>query len=184
MAMLLSPSVSFGRPSPCRARRLHGSRPVFNRRFSRTANSPWQKHTIIENIEQTPATPLCRVTLSGYRGRFRGCNGNSMKHNIYLVSGLGADERVFRYLHFSGAGVFHIQWIDPLKNELIEPYASRLSSQIMTSDNNSVIGVSFGGRIAVELSTMRAFSKVIIISSKNRQCLYKMGPGPGLCLEE
>ncbi|TGL60040.1 alpha/beta hydrolase, partial [Leptospira sarikeiensis] len=33
--------------------------------------------------------------------------------NIYLISGLGADERVFRNIDFKGENPKYIRWIDP-----------------------------------------------------------------------
>lgn len=55
--------------------------------------------------------------------------GNSLKE-IYCVSGLGADERVFQKLKFQGYQPVHIQWIEPKPGETIADYAQRLTTQI------------------------------------------------------
>lgn len=84
--------------------------------------------------------------------------------NIFFFSGLGADERVFQYLDLSFCNPVFIKWNLPVKNESIENYALRLTEQI--KDKNPIlIGVSFGGMIAVEVSKLIKTEKVIIISS-------------------
>lgn len=93
---------------------------------------------------------------------------NAVK-NIYCVSGLGADERVFKKLKFAGYQPIHIQWIEPKTKESITDYTKRLSNQI-TVKNPILIGLSFGGIIAVEISKQITTEKVILISStKNQQ---------------
>lgn len=93
---------------------------------------------------------------------------NALK-NIYCVSGLGADDRVFQKLKFEGYQPVHIQWLDPEKGESLADYAKRLSEQIK-SDCPILIGLSFGGIIAVEIAKQITTEKVILISStKNQQ---------------
>ena len=67
-------------------------------------------------------------------------------NTVYLLSGLGADKRVFEFLDLSDFKVNHIDWIEPIDNETIESYAQRLLIQI-TTDRPIIIGVSFGGII-------------------------------------
>lgn len=83
---------------------------------------------------------------------------------LYLIPGLGADRRVFKFLDLSGYSCHHISWIDPLPDESIEHYAGRLVTQIK-STNPILVGVSFGGMIAVEISKQMPTEKVILISS-------------------
>lgn len=87
-----------------------------------------------------------------------------MTKEIYLFSGLGADERVFQLLDFSGFSVHYIKWITPTESETIEDYATRLSKQIK-SDNPTLLGLSFGGIMAVEVAKQIATKKVILIAS-------------------
>lgn len=93
---------------------------------------------------------------------------NALK-NIYCVSGLGADERVFQKLEFEGYQPIHICWVEPHKGETIADYARRLTTQIK-SERPILIGLSFGGMIAIEMAKQIATEKVILISStKNEQ---------------
>lgn len=87
---------------------------------------------------------------------------------IYVISGLGADERVFQNLDFKGRPFQHIRWIEPRRQESIADYATRLSAQIQTP-NPILIGVSFGGMLAVEMAQQIKCRQVILLSSaKNR----------------
>ena len=83
---------------------------------------------------------------------------------LYLFSGLGADERVFDDLDFPEYEATFIQWIQPLENEKIEDYAKRISVQIKTP-NPILIGLSFGGMMAVEVAKLIKAEKVILIAS-------------------
>ncbi len=85
--------------------------------------------------------------------------------NIYCFSGLGADKRVFRYLDLTPHELVHIDWIDHLKNETLEQYAVRMMSVISVDEPFALMGLSFGGMIAVEVSKHIKPEKLIIISS-------------------
>ena len=87
-----------------------------------------------------------------------------MKKHLYLFSGLGADERVFQRLDFSGYDVTYIQWISPLPNEKIEHYAGRILPEIKTK-NPILIGLSFGGLIAIEVAKLVKYEQIILIAS-------------------
>lgn len=84
--------------------------------------------------------------------------------DVYLISGLGADRRVFQFLKFGDLRIHHIDWIAPLKDESIESYAKRLIDQI-TGERPILVGVSFGGMIAIEIGKLIVTEKIIIISS-------------------
>ena len=88
--------------------------------------------------------------------------------NLYVFSGLGADKRVFKYLDFSKNNTTFIDWIIPFESETIEAYAKRLSAQI-TSEKPILIGLSFGGIMAVEVGKNIETEKIILIASaKNK----------------
>lgn len=87
---------------------------------------------------------------------------------IYFVSGLGADERVFQWLRYDGFRPVHIRWISPERGEPIERYAQRLSEQI-TSDRPIIVGLSFGGLIAIEVAKQIPTEKVILLSSVKKK---------------
>lgn len=87
---------------------------------------------------------------------------------VYLIPGLGADQRVFQYLGFSEYSFNHVSWIDPFAKESIEHYAGRLTAQL-TSPDPVLIGVSFGGMMAIEIAKQIKTDKVILISSARTQ---------------
>ena len=84
--------------------------------------------------------------------------------NIYCISGLGADKRVFTKLQFKGYNPVHIEWLPPSEKETLTDYAKRLAAEI-TDENPILIGLSFGGIVAVEIAKQIPTEKVILISS-------------------
>jgi pimeloyl-ACP methyl ester carboxylesterase len=87
-----------------------------------------------------------------------------MKQKIFIFSGLGADHRVFHKMNFPGFEPVYIHWLEPFKNETIQDYAKRISKQI-TEPNPIVIGISFGGMMAIEVSKFLPFHKLVLIAS-------------------
>ena len=83
---------------------------------------------------------------------------------IYLIPGLGADESVYAEYAFPGFDKTVIRWEEPIKNESLANYANRLISQI-SGENPIILGVSFGGMLAVEIGNRLTGSKVVLISS-------------------
>ncbi|MGF1922843.1 MAG: alpha/beta hydrolase [Bacteroidia bacterium] len=84
---------------------------------------------------------------------------------VYFISGLGADERVFQFLDLSKTQHRFIKWNEPGKKENLVSYCKRLLEQIDREQEVIVIGISFGGIIAQEISKIIHCEKVIIISS-------------------
>ncbi|WP_304343168.1 alpha/beta hydrolase [Chryseobacterium koreense] len=85
-------------------------------------------------------------------------------NKTYIFSGLGVDRRVFDNIDFSGFNVEFIDWIDPRKNESLTSYATRVSKKII-DQNPTLIGLSFGGIVAVEIAKIIKVKKVILIAS-------------------
>lgn len=88
------------------------------------------------------------------------------KQHIYLISGLGADERVFQHLEFPGSYEIHyLPWIKPLGvDEPIGEYALRMSRRIL-HDDPVLLGLSFGGIMCIEIARHIPVSKIILLSS-------------------
>src|SRR5687768_12225467 len=84
---------------------------------------------------------------------------------IYHISGLGADDRVFKFLQLKDVNEKFIRWIKPDSQESLSEYCKRLTSQIDPADKIVLIGISFGGIVAQEISKYIKVDKVIIISS-------------------
>lgn len=92
-----------------------------------------------------------------------------LKKPIYFISGLGADERVFEYLQIAGYEPRFIKWLSPKTKESLQDYATRLRQQIAV-ENPVILGVSFGGMMAIEISKQIDCQKIILISSvKSRE---------------
>ncbi len=86
--------------------------------------------------------------------------------NIYLFSGLGADERALKFLTFPEVYTpIHVDWILPLKSETIGDYAMRISKVIDTSKPFALLGLSFGGIMVTEISQFLKAEKTILLSS-------------------
>lgn len=85
---------------------------------------------------------------------------------IYFISGLGADSFIFKNLEFpEGTKLVYLDWINPIRDESLFDYAKRFSDLIDTSEPFSIVGLSMGGMIAVELSKIVKPEKIAIISS-------------------
>jgi pimeloyl-ACP methyl ester carboxylesterase len=91
-------------------------------------------------------------------------NKNNEKKDIILLSGLGADKRVFDFLDLKDYNTRCIEWIEAREDEHIEAYAQRLLAQI-GSKKPILIGVSFGGMMAIEIGKLIETEKIILISS-------------------
>ena len=83
---------------------------------------------------------------------------------LYSISGLGADERVFQYLKLDHE-LIPIPWLTPEISEPIEVYAKRMAEKINTAEEFGILGVSYGGLIAVEMSKILKPKVTILISS-------------------
>ncbi|HSY77324.1 MAG TPA: alpha/beta hydrolase [Bacteroidia bacterium] len=84
---------------------------------------------------------------------------------IYLIGGLGVDERVFTNIHFENYEKQIVRWIEPLKDEPLAEYCKRLLTQIDSSEPVTIAGVSFGGIVANEISKLIPVKQIILISS-------------------
>ncbi len=58
-----------------------------------------------------------------------------------------------------------MEWITPVKNESLADYAGRMSEQIDTGEPYILIGLSFGGMLAVEIAKKAHPHQVILIAS-------------------
>jgi hypothetical protein len=85
---------------------------------------------------------------------------------IFAISGLGADKRVFKYLILEH-DLIPIEWIKPKEKEPIIEYSKRLIKEygIGNEQEFGILGVSFGGLIATEISKLTKPKFTILISS-------------------
>jgi len=87
-----------------------------------------------------------------------------MENVIYCLSGLGADERVFGGIHINGFHLKHLPWLKPFEKENIKHYSLRMAEMI-DHPFPILLGVSFGGLIAIEMAKEMTVNKIIIVSS-------------------
>ncbi|SUJ29044.1 Uncharacterised protein [Sphingobacterium spiritivorum] len=101
----------------------------------------------------------------------------SIMKKVYVISGLGVDKRVFNNIDFNGLDVEYLEWFTPHRDESIEQYAARMTKMIPT-DNPIIIGLSFGGMVAIEISKLIAYDKLILLASAKTRyeipALYKL----------
>ncbi len=84
----------------------------------------------------------------------------------YFIPGLGFNEEVIQPIIDLGLDIQTINWIEPLTKETIPSYAMRMSKEI---DNDfgpvTLIGHSFGGILAQEISRIVDADQIILIST-------------------
>lgn len=83
---------------------------------------------------------------------------------LYAISGLGADKRVFNYLTIN-CELIPIDWIEPKAGEGIEEYSLRMAEAISKDEEFIILGLSFGGLVATEISKKLNPKLTILISS-------------------
>lgn len=83
--------------------------------------------------------------------------------NVYFISGLGVDERAFKNIILpENYSVHNIRWIELLEKESLESYSTRLIAQIDQQKPFALVGLSFGGMIAAEISNQIPVNKTNI----------------------
>ena len=90
---------------------------------------------------------------------------HGLEHTVYLIPGLGVDGRLFQHIKLDRCRTIEITWEIPEKRATLQEYAACLAHQIDTTAMFSIIGVSFGGMVAVELSKMLKPHRTIILST-------------------
>jgi hypothetical protein len=83
---------------------------------------------------------------------------------LYAISGLGVDSRVFHELELE-CELIPLEWIDPYENESIQSYSMRLAESIDQSEEFGVLGVSFGGLVATEISLKLKPKLTVLVST-------------------
>ncbi|MBP7173502.1 MAG: alpha/beta hydrolase [Cloacibacterium sp.] len=85
---------------------------------------------------------------------------------LYVISGLGADRKVFEKIQFNNdLEVIHIDWLIPEKNEDFQHYINRMASVIDNKEPFYLLGYSFGGIIAQEIDKKIPAQKIVILGS-------------------
>jgi len=90
-----------------------------------------------------------------------------MVTHIYCVPGLAANSKIFEFISLpeDQFKLHFLDWKIPVSvNESIETYTKRMCTEIV-HENPVLLGVSFGGIVAQEMSKHIQTKKVIIVSS-------------------
>ena len=85
---------------------------------------------------------------------------------VYLIAGLGADSRLFKHIKLPiDCDAILVDWHIPDTKDTLTTYAQSIVKQYDIKDTSTVIGVSLGGMISVEIAKQVKLDKVILISS-------------------
>ncbi|MDF7812614.1 alpha/beta fold hydrolase [Hymenobacter sp. YC55] len=85
---------------------------------------------------------------------------------IYLIPGLGADERVFQNLRPLLQDETQILlWLTPEPDESLPAYAARMAATIPLEQVGLLVGVSFGGVVGLEINRIRPRLRTVLVSS-------------------
>lgn len=88
----------------------------------------------------------------------------------YFIPGLGFNEEVIAPISKEGLALETLNWIEPKRHESIRSYAARMAKKIKTKEPIILIGHSFGGIIAQEMSQFIDLRQIILISTcKSRE---------------
>jgi len=86
--------------------------------------------------------------------------------NVYFISGMGADRRLFRHIELpEGFKAHFLEWIKPLEDESIPAYAARLAEGIDVSQPFILAGVSLGGIMSIEIAKLHRPAATFLIGS-------------------
>jgi esterase/lipase len=87
-----------------------------------------------------------------------------MKRKVFCIGGLGTDEQIFSRLSISNAELVTVKWLIPEKKESFSSYVQRMMIQV-NEPEPILLGISFGGMVAVEMANHYRIKKAFIISS-------------------
>ena len=91
---------------------------------------------------------------------------NTELTHIYFVPGLAASKEIFRNIKMDPERyrVHVIDWIIPKKKETLDEYARRMAA-FVDQKPAVLVGVSFGGVVAQEMSQFLELERLLIVSS-------------------
>jgi pimeloyl-ACP methyl ester carboxylesterase len=84
---------------------------------------------------------------------------------VFLIPGLGADNRAYNNIDIDTYEVVSVNWIQPDKTDTLKIYAQKLINQYNINSGDIAIGNSLGGMLALEIAQIVPLKKTILISS-------------------
>jgi pimeloyl-ACP methyl ester carboxylesterase len=85
-------------------------------------------------------------------------------HTVYCIPGLGLDHRIFEKLQLKNKQLRFLDWIPSKATESIQDYAKRMAAKI-TEEDFSLLGMSLGGIMCVEISRLKKARHLYLIST-------------------
>lgn len=84
----------------------------------------------------------------------------------YFIPGLAADKRVFKHILLpEGYETHYLEWIKHENSESLRDYALRMAEQINPDEPFILIGLSFGGMLAVEIAKKIPPKQLVLIAT-------------------
>jgi pimeloyl-ACP methyl ester carboxylesterase len=84
--------------------------------------------------------------------------------NMYCLSGLGADQRVFKHIRIPGVRLVPVDWAPFDWHDDMACYAQKLAAAI-PEKNPVILGLSFGGMLGTEITRMQEVRRLFLVSS-------------------
>ncbi len=86
--------------------------------------------------------------------------------HVYMMPGMAANPSIFENIELpkDQFAIHLLEWLIPLKDELLSDYAKRMTLKI-THKNPVLLGVSFGGILVQEMSKHIKLKKLLVVSS-------------------
>ena len=86
---------------------------------------------------------------------------------LYIISGLGADRKVFENINFPNvfSEIIYIDWLMPQPEESFPDYVKRMAETIELDEKFCLLGYSFGGILVQEIHKLKPAQKIVILGS-------------------
>ena len=89
----------------------------------------------------------------------------SEQPTLVMVSGLGADERLFEPQRALSWPIVAVKWLEPCRRETLASYGRRLAETLNVPEPFFLGGISMGGMLALEMSQWTHPEAVFLIAS-------------------
>ena len=100
---------------------------------------------------------------------------------LYVLSGLGADQRYYDEIDFGPYEVRFLNWSQPSKGIGLVDYSRQLADEIKEKEH-LIVATSFGGLVAQEIATQTNPKGLIMLGTPTSRDQYKMVTKIGLNL--
>ena len=116
----------------------------------------------IINTPNPTLIPTLILTLSLPFGK---CFLQGQEKIIYMIPGQGSDGRLFKNISIADHEVRILEFVPAQKGDDMQAYARRMAEKMDMSQPFSLVGVSLGGMIALEINKIYGAEEVVLIAS-------------------